>query len=197
MSYLEYTRVMELLDMPDEKNLTSFRDLIYATIRLDIILHVKGLQLGQFVKSRLNMDILDDIHDFAFRKEGANFISMVTNILNAVAKINIDPNVESINKLYEARQMERITLSMTTRQREQTLFQFAEVPRPEQMVAENDPQDDDEEADVDGDGQPTDRIADREGDEDDGFVVKDDPDEENWDADGNNLAGGNDHDGDF
>ena len=50
--------------------------------------------------------------------------------------------------------------------------------------------------DVDDDGQPTNRIAPREGDEDDGFDVNDDPGEENWDDDGNNLAGGNDHDGD-
>jgi len=196
MSYLEYSLIMEHLDLPDEKNLTSFRDTIYAAIRLDLILHVKGLQLDQSVKSKLNMDILDDIHDFAYRKEGTMFISMVTRLMNALANVNIDPNVESINKLYEARQMERITISMATRQKEQTLFQFAEMPQPEQVVAENDPQDDEEEGDVDDDGQPTNRIAPREGDEDDGFDVNDDPGEENWDDDGNNLAGGNDHDGD-
>lgn len=193
MSYLEYLRVMESLKLSDEQNLTSFRETIYAAIRLDIILHVKGLLLGQFNK-KLDMDILDDIHDFTYRQEGAHFISMVTSIMDAMAKINIDPNVDSINKVYEARQMERVTVSLAARQQDQTLYHFNTIPRPEVALAENDPQDDEEEGDVDSDGQPTDNVAAPEGDEEDGFDVNDDPDEANWDADGNNVAGGNDHD---
>ncbi len=195
MSFLEFKQIMGLLEMPDEQNLASFRETIYAAIRLDIILHVKNLLLGRKGEIvNLDADILDGIHEFNYTKEGGRFIAMVTQIFNALAKTNIDPNVDSINKLYEARQMERVTITMATRQKERTGFEVADLPRPERVTAENDPQDDEEEGDVDEDGQPTDRIAAPEGDEEDGFDVNDDPDDEHWDDDGNNLAGGNDHD---
>jgi hypothetical protein len=128
MSYVEYAKIMDMLNLPDEKNLSSFRDMVFAAIRLDIILHVKRIRMGSSLGVNLNLtDKLlddDDIHNFDLAPAGVSFINMVTKMLDAMAKINIDPNVDSLNKLYEARQMERMTISMAARHKDKTRFQM-------------------------------------------------------------------------
>jgi hypothetical protein len=161
MSYVEYTKIMDMLGMPDEKSLSSFRDMIFAAIRLDIITHVKRLRLGSAMGKKISMDLLEDIHDFEYTTDGGNFIAMVTQMLDALAKINIDPNVDSINKLYEARQMERITISMAARYKAKTGFEMVTAIKPqtaEQVIGEHDPdlENPEEDADADDDGQPDD-----------------------------------------
>ncbi len=158
MSYVEYTKIMDKLDMPNEKNLSSFRDMIFAAIRLDIIVHVKRLSPGATlgVKFDLTPDLLQDIHDFGYGPAGNDFTKMVTRMFDALAKINIDPNVESINRLYEARLMERITISMAAQYKAKTGFEMPTTKGAEQLTGENDPdlENPENEADADGDGQP-------------------------------------------
>ena len=172
MSYVEYAKIMDMLNMPDEKSLSSFRDMVFAAIRLDIIVHVKRIGSSQGVNFNLNDELFQNIHSFDLTTAGVSFITMVTKMLDAMSKINIDPNVDSLNKLYEARQMERMKISMASRYKAKTGLEMAAVNTAEKLTSDNDPdlENPEGEADSDDDGQP---------DESDG----DDNDNENEDVD--------------
>jgi len=166
MSYVEYAKIMDMLNLPDEKSLSNFRDMVFAAIRLDIILHVKLIRMGSSlgVNFNLNDGLLDDIHNFDLTPAGVSFITMVTKMLDAMANINIDPNVDSLNMLYEARQMERMTISMASRHKAKTGFEMAAIAA-EKLTSDNDPdlENPEGEEDSDDDGQQDD--SDVEGDD--------------------------------
>jgi hypothetical protein len=154
MSYHEYVKVTSSLGLPNEQRMLAFRDLLFAAIRIDIIAHVNRLRLKQFGKNVLTKDFLESVQlfkpGFEFPLESMYFINMVTRIFNALSKVTIDPNVESINKLYEARQMEYIKKSMSLRQKDKTGFELAGgLP----TMPEEEHEDHDEDPDGDGDGQ--------------------------------------------
>ena len=158
MSYVEYANIMDMLNLPDEKSLSNFRDMVFAAIRMDIIVHVKRIRLPQGVNLNLNDELLDNIHDFDNDNTpaGSSFITMVTKMFDAMANINIDPNVDSLNILYEARQMERMTVSVESRKKAKTGFEMVTIKPAEQMRGDNDPdlENPEGEADSDDDGQP-------------------------------------------
>jgi hypothetical protein len=156
MSYVEYAKIMDMLSLPDEKNLSSFRDMVFGAIRLDIILHVKRMGSSLGVNFNLTDELFQNIHNFDLTPAGGSFITMVTKMLDAMARINIDPNVDSLNKLYEARQMERMTISIESRYKAKTGFDMAVIKTAEKLTSDNDPdlENPEGEADSDDDGQP-------------------------------------------
>jgi hypothetical protein len=165
---------MERLGMPDEQNIESFREMIFAAIRLDILLHVR--------QARLTEDALEDIHEGTGNMP--HFVAMVSKICDALSKIDIDPNSDAIDEMYEARLMERISIGMTSRQAVKTGFERAQVA--------NDPATEETNDVEENDGQPRNNLPAEQEDDyvDDGFDLEGDGNAE-ADGDGENLLEGN------
>jgi hypothetical protein len=176
MSYWEYQRIMDELNLPDYKTLIHFRSMIFAALRLDIIRHARG-------GVNLTTDMLEDVHNFDLNAFARDFTKICTEVMDAMAKFNPDPNPDSFNKLYEARQLNRITVNLREEQQPTGFEGRAVAETPENTNEEGD-ETNEEEREEEGE-QPL-------AHDEDGFTIDADPDQNgaNWDGDGNNVVGG-------
>lgn len=155
MSFCEYVKILERLKIDDESTIENFHNVLYAALRLDIILHVQKLvnwQLdtedgGEFLLTDDNIRVANEQNDLNPIQN--KFIETVNLILSALSNIRLDHNVKSFTELYEARTRKYMEQSKTIRQPKTTGFEDAEQDKslliPDIIVDENQIQEEQEE----------------------------------------------------
>ena len=146
MSYLEYTAVINTLSKEDIQyadylSHAEFISVLYAAIRLDIILNIKSTRKNP-IKAGFKIEDLEGINNTEISdKTGSKFLSQLKELIAILAKIKIDPDVAIITKLYELRSIE---YDKSSRTRNDYKNRFAEGNNAAENAenAENDDADD-------------------------------------------------------